>query len=235
MMDARDQAMRELAELYALGGLEPEERAAVEAYLKDPGCQDALVRGRLAAFALASSVATPPPPGLRERVLAIAKTKPATQTPSTAQPAPRVIPIRPAFWRQPGWLAAAAAVVLIVFATTWAIESGKFGARTWAVQCAAVAPCGISGRVVAANGGQTLRLEAHGFQPAPSGKVYQAWYIRPGAKPTPAPTFTPDANGDASVVLPVGAEKGLTVAVTVEPEGGSLAPTTKPFLVASIQ
>jgi anti-sigma-K factor RskA len=233
MMDERDQAMRELAELYALGGLEPEERAAVEAYLKDPGCQDALARGRLAAFALAASVAAPPPPGLRERVLAIAKSKPAGQTSSTPQPAPRVVPIRPAFWRQPGWLAAAAAAVLIVFATTWAIESGKIGARTWAVACTSVEPCGISGRVVAAGG--TLRLEAHGFQPAPSGKIYQAWYIRPGAKPTPAPTFKPDANGDASVVLPVGAEKGLTVAVTVEPEGGSQAPTTKPFLVASIQ
>jgi anti-sigma-K factor RskA len=68
----------------------------------------------------------------------------------------------------------------------------------------------------------------------PAGKVYQAWYIRAGAKPTPAPTFSPDASGTARVTLSVGAEKGLTVAITVEPQGGSQAPTTKPFLIASI-
>lgn len=230
MMDERDQAMLELAELYALGGLEPDERKAVEAYLQQAGCRDAVARGRLAAYALAASVAAPPPPGLRERVMRIT-TAPAKAAPVIA-PA-TVTPLRPPVWRQPAWLAAAAAVVVIVFAATWAFETGKFGEHAWAVGCTSTAaPCTINGRVVASGG--ALRFEAHGMQAPPSGKIYQTWYIRPGSKPTPAPTFKPDANGNATVVLPVGAEKGLTVAVTVEPEGGSQAPTTKPFLVASI-
>jgi anti-sigma-K factor RskA len=232
MSDERDETMVELAELYALGGLEPDERAAVEAYLAGKGCRDAIARGRLSAYALAASVAEPPPAALRERVLAITKTHPAGQ--SSVTPPATVTPLRPSWWMQPGWLAAAAAVVVVVFVTTWALESAKRGGASWATACPVTTPlCPSNGRVVAAST-TTLRLEAHGMPAPPAGKVYQAWYIRPGAPPTPAPVFVPDANGDASVELPVGAEKGLTVAVTVEPPGGSKAPTTKPFLIASI-
>ena len=245
MSDERDEKMIELAELYALGGLDPQERAEVEAYLTGEGCRDAIARGRLIAYALAASVAEQPPAALRERVLAIAKVQPSgAQPPPKAQPAPpprttttgpaTVTPLRPSFWMRPGWLATAAAVVVIVFAATWAIENNKHAGGTWAAGCpASTVKCTINGRVVAA-GPTSLRLEAHGMHAPPPGKVYQAWYIRPGAAPTPTPVFVPDASGDASVELPVGAEKGLTIAVTVEPAGGSKAPTTKPFLVASI-
>ena len=226
MMDERDEAMRELAELYALGGLEPEERAEVEAQLKSAGCQEALKRGQLAAYALAVGAAEQPPPRLRERVLAM-----------TRSSAPSPTPIRRiSWWQQPAWLATAAAAVIVIFAATYAHQ--WWFARSlpqWAIACtSSAASCAVSGRVVAAST-TTLRFEAHGMSALPAGKVYQAWYIRPGAKPTPAPTFVPDASGNGSVTLPVGPEKGLTVAITVEPLGGSQAPTTKPFLVATIQ
>jgi len=249
MSDERDQQMIELAELYALGGLEPEERADVEAYLAGEGCRDAIARGRLIAYALAASVAEQPPAALREKILAIAKTAqpassattPQVKGPATAPqikspattPQATVTPLRPSFWMQPGWLAAAAAIVVIVFAATWAVNQW-FKPVSWATTCPASSPlCPTNGRVIAAST-TTLRLEAHGMPAPPAGKVYQAWYIRPGAAPTPAPVFVPNSSGDASVELPVGAEKGLTIAVTVEPAGGSKAPTTKPFLVASI-
>ncbi|MBV8082073.1 MAG: anti-sigma factor [Candidatus Eremiobacteraeota bacterium] len=223
MMDERDQAMQELAELYALGGLEPEERAAVEAQLKSAACQDALKRGQLAAYAVAVSASQAPPPQLRDRVLAIARPQASGPTPIR----------RPAWWQQPAWLATAAAIVIVIFAATYVRQT--WFAPHWAVTCTQTSTaCAVSGRVVASSK-TTLRFEARGMQALPAGKVYQAWYIRPGAKPTPAPTFVPDANGNGSVTLPVGPEKGLTVAITVEPEGGSQAPTTKPFLVATIQ
>lgn len=240
MSDERDQELIELAELYALGGLEPEERADVEAYLAGEGCRDAIARGRFIAYALAASVAEQPPAALREKILAIAKTpQPASSatTPQVKDPATTpqatVMPLRPSVWMQPGWLAAAAAVVVVVFAATWAVNQW-FKPVSWATTCPASSPlCPTNGRVIAAST-TTLRLEAHGMHALPAGKVYQAWYIRPGAAPTAAPVFVPNSSGDASVELPVGAEKGLTIAVTVEPAGGSKAPTTKPFLVASI-
>ncbi len=218
-----DEAMLELAELYALGGLEADERRAVEAYAANATCRAALENGMFGAYALAKGVETPPPASLRARVLAI-----AGQATASA-----VVPMRRSLWAQPVWLAAAAAVVVLVFAGTWALQSRVFN-QSWAAGCTPqTTPCTLSGRVIAW-GPSELHLVAHGLAALPVGKVYQAWYIRPGAPPTPAPTFVPDARGDASVALPVGAEKGLTIAVTVEPAGGSQAPTTKPFFVASI-
>jgi anti-sigma-K factor RskA len=222
-MQYNDDAMLELAELYALGGLEADERRAVEGYAASATCSKALANGMLAAYALAKGVETPPPASLRERVLAI---------PGRAS-AQKVVPMRRSLWAQPGWLAAAAAAVVLVFAGTWALQSRVFN-QSWAAGCTPqTTPCTLSGRVIAW-GPSELHLVAHGLTALPAGKVYQAWFIRPGAPPTPAPTFVPDARGDASVALPVGPEKGLTIAVTVEPAGGSRAPTTKPFFVASI-
>ncbi len=68
--------------------------------------------------------------------------------------------------------------------------------------------------------------------PLPKGRVYQAW-TAPRASSTMAPsvTFTPNADGVAVVALPVDATRVGTVAVSVEPEGGSKAPTTTPTFV----
>ena len=214
--------MRELAELYSLGGLEPDERKLVEERLHTEACRKALAQGTLATYAVAASAAQAPPRALRDRVLAV-----------TRRPSAKSVPTRLPAWSQPGWLTAAAAAVVLVFAGTWIFESSRI-TGTWAAACTSTATrCAATGRVVALGSGQ-LRLETHGMQALPYGRVYQAWYIRAGAAPTPAPVFVPDARGDANVVIPVGAEKGLTVAVTVEPVGGSKAPTTKPFFVASI-
>ncbi len=66
----------------------------------------------------------------------------------------------------------------------------------------------------------------------PRGRVYQAWTAPKGSSTmAPSVTFTPDADGLAIVALPVDAAKVGTVAVSVEPEGGSKAPTTTPTFV----
>jgi hypothetical protein len=59
----------------------------------------------------------------------------------------------------------------------------------------------------------------------PKGHVYQAWTAAKGsATMQPSVTFTPNADGVAVVALPVDATRVGTVAVSVEPEGGSKAP-----------
>jgi anti-sigma-K factor RskA len=66
----------------------------------------------------------------------------------------------------------------------------------------------------------------------PKGKVFQAWTLAPGEKTVaPSVTFTPDQSGSVVVALPPQTKAVAAVAVSVEPEGGSKAPTTKPLFV----
>ncbi|MEX2274197.1 MAG: anti-sigma factor [Actinomycetota bacterium] len=70
--------------------------------------------------------------------------------------------------------------------------------------------------------------------PSPGpGKVYEVWMIE-GDTPTPGPCLRPGPDG--SIVELVDAELGTTdtMAVTVEPEGCSLAPTSEPIAVADL-
>lgn len=87
---------------------------------------------------------------------------------------------------------------------------------------------------VVTHGGK-LYVAMQDLPAAPKGKVYQAWTLAKGAKDmAPSVTFVPDSHGVAIVSLPVDARLINTVAVTVEPEGGSKAPTTKPVLVVPL-
>jgi len=64
------------------------------------------------------------------------------------------------------------------------------------------------------------------------GKVYQAWTLARGAKAVaPSVTFTPSQNGLTLVPIPDNAGSLAAVAVSVEPQGGSRQPTTKPAFV----
>jgi len=66
----------------------------------------------------------------------------------------------------------------------------------------------------------------------PKGKVYQAWTIAKGTKTlAPSINFTPSAAGNAVVALPENGDNITLVALSVEPEGGSKAPTSKPTFV----
>jgi hypothetical protein len=91
------------------------------------------------------------------------------------------------------------------------------------------------------NGGEVVR---HGDRlylamwalPAPQrGHVYQAWLKEAGAAGmTPSVTFVPNAKGFAILRVPAAASKVDIVAVSVEPEGGSKAPTTTPAFVQKL-
>ena len=81
---------------------------------------------------------------------------------------------------------------------------------------------------VDADGQATLVANASA---APSGKTYQAWVIPPDGKPISAGVF---AGGRTSVDLVAKAHPGDTVAVTVEPAGGSQQPTTQPIAASKV-
>jgi anti-sigma-K factor RskA len=75
----------------------------------------------------------------------------------------------------------------------------------------------------------------HDLPALPAGKVYQAWTLPKGSKTmAPSVTFVPDARGVAVVSVPADARVTNVVAVSIEPEGGSKAPTSKPVLVVPL-
>ena len=83
--------------------------------------------------------------------------------------------------------------------------------------------------------GERLYLAMHALPAPPPGRVYQAWTLAKGAKTVaPSVTFEPSSGGVAVVRLPEAATTIAAVAVSVEPEGGSKQPTTKPIALVRI-
>ena len=90
-------------------------------------------------------------------------------------------------------------------------------------------------RVVWNPGTREAVLLVAGLQPAPPGKVYEAWVIANGA-PVPAGTFQVDAAGKAVLRLPSveATSRVKTFAVTLEPAGGTQAPTGPMVLAGAV-
>lgn len=83
--------------------------------------------------------------------------------------------------------------------------------------------------------GSRVYIAMRSLPQPPHGKVYQAWTLAKGAKKVaPSYTFVPDANGVAVVALPVDARSTAAVAISVEPEGGSKQPTSKPIAIVPL-
>lgn len=79
--------------------------------------------------------------------------------------------------------------------------------------------------------GSRIDLALHELPAPPHGQVYQVWTLPKGAtKMLPSPTFLPDAQGVALVIVPADARTTSSVSVTIEPDGGSKEPTTKPII-----
>jgi anti-sigma-K factor RskA len=84
------------------------------------------------------------------------------------------------------------------------------------------------GRVLVAQGRAAL-ISSLGA--APSGRTYQAWGLPDdGGEPVPLPTFS----GKGAVVILDHVGDYAKVAVTVEPSGGSQAPSQAPFAAATL-
>jgi anti-sigma-K factor RskA len=74
-------------------------------------------------------------------------------------------------------------------------------------------------------------LIAEGLEPLPSDKTYELWYINPDGTPTSAGLFSASADDAKSWrVLDGQMQAGDIVGVTIEPRGGSEAPTTTPIV-----
>jgi len=83
---------------------------------------------------------------------------------------------------------------------------------------------------------QGVLLLASDLTPAPAGKIYEMWIIPKGGKPLPAGLFQSQSDGSAMYLRKGTVDVATTgaIAVTLEPEAGSQAPTTQPLIVAAL-
>ena len=216
MKRPHDDAMLELAALRAIDALEPDEAAEIDRHIAECSiCAEECKRGATVAAAMAVGVRSQPPAALRQRVL------------SSAVKIRRIVP----WYRRPAIATTAAAAAIVIAAGSWLVyeRDEPIGSPVAAACQAPISGCG--GEVIRT--AALTRLNARGLPPLAPGKVYQAWIIHPHQAPVPEPTFLVSRDGDGDVEMPTSAA-GDIVAVTVEPQGGSKAPTSKPVLVATI-
>ena len=89
---------------------------------------------------------------------------------------------------------------------------------------------GGTAKLVWSNDLQSSAMIVDGLAALPGDKVYELWYIDADSVARPAGTFGVDSDGPTWRVLDGEMQAGDTVGVTVEPSGGSPAPTTAPIV-----
>lgn len=213
---------------YAVDALDELERARFEQHLA--GCADC--RAEVSSLAetaamLTHAVAMPPPAALRDRVLAEV---------ATVRPLPPVVVTRPVR-RWSRWLPTlAAAVVLAVvgIGAVWQPWRGAAPTATDRVLQAADAtestltfPGGARATLVRSETLHQAVLVTEAMPAAPAGKVYQLWFDVPGSGMVSAGVMP--AKADQTVLLEGDADEATGAGITVEPTGGSPAPTSDPI------
>jgi anti-sigma-K factor RskA len=235
--------LREMYELYTLGILEDEERDEIDAHLSR-GCEacrrslrDALATN---AAVLTAAPALKPPARLKRRVMAS-------------------VGVRHTGW---GWAAALAAACMLVLALWMSVQERRRSAELADARRTIIQIGAERGRMMQAlsflnqpetqqvgfgknkpargnifvNPGRGVLLIASNLPPLTPGRIFEMWVIPKGGAPQPAGLFQSADSGTAYNMLsgPLTLSSGDAIAVTVEPEAGSSAPTTTPLFVAPI-
>jgi anti-sigma-K factor RskA len=244
----------ELAGLYVLDALTPDERAEVDAHLAS--CAEAhdefaAVGGVVPALA---SLAEPmgAPASLKNKVMADYR---AGAGAAVWTPAPAAAARAPGRASWVGWAAAAMAVLLIAVVAGWGYvaqsradrEAHRSQMIAQAIDLMAQPDSKVA--LLSGTGSSIGAASVHGFaalspsgsgylvmvglSSAPAGQTIQAWTISNGSA-TSAGLMSVDADGYALITLP-GAATADAIALTIEPAGGSDQPTSDPFAVGEVR
>lgn len=238
--------LREQYELYALGVLDAGERAELDAHLHRQGdpCIDGVRRARELMTSLAlTAPESHPPARLRKKVVGL-----------VGEP-------KKSWFRAPEWIGATVALAIIA---GWLAYSRREQSRELAdarleAQRKNVELVRLNeafalmndpaakqlvfgenapkprGRVFV-NPKQGVLLLASNLTPAQSGKIYEMWIIPKAGAPLPAGLFQSESDGTAMYLRKGAVDVASTgaIAVTLEPEAGSQAPTSTPLIVAAL-
>lgn len=227
-----------LSGAYAVDALDDDEKVLFEAHLADcADCRAEVASLREASHLLASTTEVAPPPALRERLF---------DDIATVRPVPPVTPRRddrvevPRRRRAPVLLAAAAAAVLIGGGAVVALQPWDDDETTQqlsateqvltaddAEEVALDFPDGASATVVRSVSQGKAVLVTRNMPAAPEGKDYQLWLQSGDGAMVPA-GLMPDRENQ-ELLLDGDASRATGVGITVEPDGGSKAPTSDPI------
>ncbi|MFJ4228213.1 anti-sigma factor domain-containing protein [Paenarthrobacter nicotinovorans] len=254
--DLAEGRILELAEIYALDAVSDEERGLIDQYVKDaPEGPEFLERVRAARETLAVSFTAEeePPAGLFDNIMErITKETAAPAAADPAAPAAEAAAVdelaaaraKREERRQSGarrWIigAAAAAVIALggIGVGAYVAEQNDpvnqvLQAQDVQKQSASV-PGGGTATISASSAKDSFVVLMDGVAPAPEGKVYQLWTL-PKDGSAPVPQGTMDAQTLSKPAVVKGLSSASSVAITVEPAGGSRAPTTAPVLVVPL-
>jgi len=234
---------KEMIPARALSALDAAEERALNEHLKNCAeCRKELEDWQATAATLAlTSDPAEPSPTVRERIMSeVRKDRASTVVPFT--PAPRRN-----IWSSFGSLGAIAAVVLLTalsigLAVLWRQNQRLKSANEFVelVNTPGARVRELSGAVPGESATAKLAYDRNGrailmatkLPSVPQGKAYQLWFIVGDKPPVPGKTFVPDKTGNAVLKdeMPRDAVDANVFAITVEPAGGSTAPTSPIYL-----
>lgn len=217
-----------------------EEAVAMLSYLVEPVAPPPYLRTRILAQVYADAVSMDESDGANR----IAPPEARAPVPATAPVAPIAFAAaRERRERQLLWAQAAVAAVFLMVAVgfgSWVSvlrSDVQARDRVIATQQQQITQTGISSTVAGtrpdiAARGELLRLSTtqnavltiSGLPPLSQGKVYQVWFIN-GSVPAGAGLFTPEPDGSWRGVVSGDVTQAQAIAISIEPAGGSPAPT----------
>jgi anti-sigma-K factor RskA len=248
---------------YAVDAIDEQERSAFELHLAEcPECQAEVASLQEAATQLSLMSETAPPASMRAAVLAGIKTvrplppleaqsggpvasgpvggsSPTAEAPTRA--GSNVVQLR-SRRRVTAWLAsAAAAAVLLVGGLAWSPWDDGPGGGTVTEQVLAASDAqryekvigGAKATIVrSASLGKAVIIADH-MPAAPAGKDFQLWLDQPNRGMVSAGVMPHGTADTVTIVLEGDAATATGAGITVEPAGGSPAPTTPPVALFS--
>ncbi len=222
---------------YALNALTPVEHEQFKQHLATCGaCRTEFAELQATAARLSDVAWQSPPPEMKARLLdAIAST-------SQDRP-PLAAPMRSSWSRMvPVLLAAAAVLALVGSIGAFVVERGRLVdvERQQSAVAAVLSAPDVKQRTARLDNGGSVRVlvspsldqavvAMHDLPPLDADHTYQMWRIHRGGPESEA-VFSGDNAAGSITRLVNGLGDTDAIAVTVEPAGGSLAPTTKPIV-----
>ena len=238
MSDERRDRFEDLKEAYALGALPEDERLWFEGYLAEHPELQAEV-DELVSFVDLLALAPQehePSPELRRNLLS--RLEGARDTSLAERP-----PLRArlgGLFGPSGFAAAAIAVLAVVGLFAWNASlrgenedlRGELQNRQTHELEGSGAMQDVRGEVIEVGSGRAV-LVAENLPSTPEGQVYEAWLMR-GEDPEPAGLFEPLDEGTTATPIEGSLKGADAVSVTLEPSGGSSAPTSDVLLTANL-